>query len=282
MVSIKGDDSIHCLAVSNQKQHWEKEKNACIIPNKTEISSRDTWECGHSWDSNALRFLPMWPNLKSSASTCAWSVTLELSVFSREKAFQAPFDLFSIWLTLLWTCPVRFQTILALLFQHTCTTCILDLVPSQHASSPSAFATAHSENEKQALEGSGSLSAEPVPLPAQCGSPTDHNVRPYRECTGGHLRFAGIQMNVYEPCLAAKGQALSKILQPLIGLPLVVCACFDLYSDMGCPSVSGSVMSISLHVFITRGWRIALKTARVTFLCVCPLCVFVLQNLKTT
>jgi len=53
------------------------------------------------------------------------------------------------------------------------------------------------------------------PLPTQCGSPTDHNVRPYRECTGGHLWFAGIQMNVYEACLAAKGQALSQLLQPL-------------------------------------------------------------------
>lgn len=120
---------------------------------------------------------------------------------------------------------MRFQTVLALLFQHTCTTCLLDLVPSQHASSPCAFATAHSENEKQALEGdSGSLSAEPVPLPTQCGSPTYHNVRPYRELAGGHLWFAGIQMNVYGPCLAAKGQTLSQLLQPLLLVGLWLCA----------------------------------------------------------
>ncbi len=203
----------------------------------------------------------MWPNLKSSASTCAWSVTLELSAFSREKAFQTPFDLFSIWLTLLWTCPMRFPTILALLFQHTWTTCLLDLVPSQHASSPSAFATAHSENEKQALEGgSGSLSAEPVPLPTQCGSPTDHNVRPYRECTGGHLWFARIQMNVYGPCLAAKGQALSQLLQPLSWVclwqcvPALTCAqiwgvwIWDLHIPSSVPCQLGVVVLLSRQV----------------------------------
>jgi len=49
-----------------------------------------TGECSHSWDSYNLRFPPMWSNLKSSASTCAWSVTLKLSVFCRENNFQAP------------------------------------------------------------------------------------------------------------------------------------------------------------------------------------------------
>lgn len=42
---------------------------------------------------------------------------------------------------------MRFPTILALLFQRTWTTCLLDFVPSQHASSRSAFAIAHSEWE---------------------------------------------------------------------------------------------------------------------------------------
>lgn len=108
---------------------------------------------------------PIWPDLNSSASTCAWSVILELSALSREKAFQVPFDLFSIWLTLLWTCLMRFPSILALLSQHTWTTCLLDLVPS-HASFCCAFATALSENEKQApAAGLSSLSAVNPPHP---------------------------------------------------------------------------------------------------------------------
>lgn len=130
------------------------------------MSSTDTWECGHSWDSYILRFLPLWSNLKSSASTCAWSVTLELSAFSRQKAFQTSFDLFSIWLTLLWTGPMRFPTILSLFSQHTCTTCLFDLVPSQHASSPSAFATAHSENEKQARRKEARVHSRQSPSPS--------------------------------------------------------------------------------------------------------------------
>lgn len=49
--------------------------------------------------------------------------------------------------------------------------------------------------------GSGSLSARAArPLPPTSsqkrGSPTDHNVRPYRERAGGHLWFAGIEMHV--------------------------------------------------------------------------------------
>lgn len=94
-----------------------------------------------SWDSNTLHRLPTWPDLNPSASTCVWSVAAELNAFCREKAFQGTSDLFRIWLTLLWTCPMRSQTILALLFHPEYTTCLLDLVPSQRASSRCAFAT---------------------------------------------------------------------------------------------------------------------------------------------
>lgn len=154
------------------------------------------------------------PLLPPAPGQSPWSWGPE---WSKERAFQAPFDLFSIWLTLLWTFPMRFPAISALLSQHTWTTCLLDLVPSQHVSSPSAFATAHSENEKQALEGGlGSLSADscvPPPHPVR--------VTYWSQCAAlswvhrGHLWFAGIQMSVYEACLAAKGQALSQLLQPL-------------------------------------------------------------------
>lgn len=212
------------------------------------MSSTDTWECGHSWDGYTLRFLPMWLNLKSSGSTCAWSVTLELSAFSREKAFQAPFDLFSIWLTLLWTYPMRFPTSLALLFQHTWTTCLLDLVPSQHASSPSAFATAHSENEKQALEGgSGSLSAEPV------GPPHPVWVTYWSQCAAlswAHRRAFMVRWDSNECLWALSGSqragTIPAFTATLMGLPLVVSACFDLCSDTGCLSVC--VWICDLHI----------------------------------
>lgn len=147
------------------------------------------------------------------------------------KDFPSPSLIYSVfWLTLHWTCPGRFPAILALLFQHTCTTCLLDLVPSQHAVSPTAFATAHGENEKQAprrrlrfILSSAFFSLFPFHL-SLCGSLTDHYEPPYREHTGGHLWFTRIQMIVYEPCLAAKGQALSQCLKPL-------------WLDMGCLSL---------------------------------------------
>lgn len=215
------------------------------------MSSTDTWECGHSWDSYALRFLPMWPNLKSSASTCAWSVTLELSAFSREKAFQTLFDLFSIWLTLLWTCPMRFPTILALLFQHTWTTCLLDLVPSQHASSPSAFATAHSENEKQALEGgSGSLSQQsPSPSPPSVGHLLITMCGPIvsaQEGIYGSLGFKWMFMGlVWQP----KGRHYPSFYSHSHGFAFGCVFLLWLVLRYGVSlSVSGSVISTSLHL----------------------------------
>lgn len=153
----------------------------------------------------------------SASSTCAWSVILELSAFSREKVFPS-----SLWF-------IQYLANLALNLPHEISShfspplpayvnySLLNLVPSQHASSPSAFATAPlgewetGPSKEARVHSRHSASA----LPTQCGSPTDHNVRPYRECTGGHLWFAGIQMNVYGACLAAKGQALSQLLQPL-------------------------------------------------------------------
>lgn len=156
-------------------------------------SSWNTWECSHSWESYTLRFLPIWPNLNSSASTCAWSVILELSALSRERAIQTPFDLFSIWLTLLWTCLMRFPTILALLFQHTWTTCALDSVPSQHASSRSAFATAHSEWETGPWSGLRfTLGRAGQPSPPSLGHLLITMCGPITSATGGHLWFVGI------------------------------------------------------------------------------------------
>lgn len=211
-----------------------------------------------------LRFLPVRPNLKSSASTCAWSVILELSAFSRKKAFQTPFDLFSIWLTLLWTCLMRFPTILALLFQRTWTTCLPDLVPSQHASSPTAFATAHSENEKQALEGgSGSLSAEPVspPHPAwvtywsQCAALSWVHRRAFmvrwdsNECLWG---LSGSQRAGTIPAFTAT----------LKGSLLVVCACFDLCWDMGCLCVCLDLWSPYPLMRLLLGFEVLLSRQR--------------------
>lgn len=106
--------------------------------------------------------------------------------------------------------------------------------------------------------GKAKLAPPPHPLPTQCGSPTDHNVRPYREHAGGHLWFAGIQMNVYEPCLAAKGQALSWLLQPLSWVRLRL-------------SVLALTCLLSPHVFITPGWSGSLKATRVKFF----VCVYV-------
>lgn len=200
---------------------------------------------------------PIWPDLHSSASTCAWSVILELSALSREKAFQVPFDLFSIWLTLLWTCLMRFPSILALLSQHTWTTCLLDLVPS-HASFRCAFATALSENEKQApAAGSSSLSAEPVNPPhpvwvtywSQCAALSWVHRRAFmvrwdwNECLWG---LSGSQRAATIPAFTAT----------LMGLTLGLFACLDMCSHTGI-SVSGPVISVTLHVL--GQWSIHLK-----------------------
>lgn len=215
---------------------------------------------------------PVWPNLNSSASTCAWSVILELSALSREKAFQVPFDLFSIWLTLLWTCLVRFPSILALLFQHRWTTRLLDSAPSQHASFSLCFRNSplrewETGPWKQARVYSRQSRST---LPTQCGSPTDHNVRPYRECAGGHLWFAGIQINVYEACLAAKGQPLSQLLQPLSWVRFWLCVLALTRAHIGeCLCVSGPVVSLSIHVFIAWGWSINLEAESLLCSCVC-------------
>lgn len=178
------------------------------------------------------------------------------------KDFPSSTLIYSVfWLTLHWTCPGRFPAILALLFQHTCTTCLLDLVPSQHAASPTAFATAHGENEKQAprrrlgfILSSAFFPLFPFHL-SLCGSLTDHYERPYREHTGGHLWFTRIQMIVYEPCLAAKGQALSQCLKPLWlefrhGVSLLVIE---------------AVATIPFHFSCSRSWIIVLKSV----LCLC-------------
>lgn len=60
-----------------------------------------------------------------------------------------------------------------------------------------------SQNEKQApAAGLGFAlrlrATRPLPPTSsqKRGSPTDHNVRPYRERAGGHLWFAGIEMRV--------------------------------------------------------------------------------------
>lgn len=90
---------------------------------------------GNAFNAKTAAIFPIGPNLNSFVSTCGWSVILELSALSREKAFQAHFDLFSIWLTLLWTCPVRLPSILALLFHNMWSTCLLALFSSWLASS---------------------------------------------------------------------------------------------------------------------------------------------------
>lgn len=107
--------------------------------------------------------------------------------------------------------------------------------------------------------GSDSLSAvppppphptHPTPLPIQCGSPTDHYVLPYRERKGGHLRFAGIQMNVYGPCLAAKGQAVPAFTTIF-------------WQDVSIHVIE-SALTLSFHVFLSRSQNIAIK---VIFVC---------------
>ena len=112
----------------------------------------------------------------------------------------------------------------------------------------------------------------PGPLPTQCGSPTDHNVRPL---SWVRRRAFMVRWDSNECLWALSGsQRAGTILAftgTLMGAPLVECACFDLCSDVGCP----------LHVFITRGWGFTLQAAKVKF-SVCTLCVFVLQNPKTS
>lgn len=217
-----GDDSV-CCTVSFQIKHRKRGENCSKASYHMFYNPKLKWNIQqrHLGMRSQLRqpHSPISPHvikpllLPPAPGQSSWS----WAPSAGKRFSQARFDLFSIWLTLLWTCPMRFPAILALLSQHTWTTCLLNLVPSQHASSPSAFATAPlgewetGPSKEARVHSRHSASA----LPTQCGSPTDHNVRPYRECTGGHLWFAGIQMNVYGACLAAKGQALSQLLQPL-------------------------------------------------------------------
>lgn len=113
----------------------------------------------------------------------------------------------------------------------------------------------------------------PSTLPTQCGSPTDHNVRPYRECTGGHLWFAGIQMNVYEACLAAKRQALSQLLQPLSWVRFWLCVLMLRYGGVSlCVWICD--LYIPSHVYYL-GLKYYSRGNKVKILCVC-MCVFVL------
>lgn len=225
----------------------------------------------------------MWPQLrqlhspisppvtkpKSSTSTCAWSHTLGLSAFSRQKALQTSFDLFSIWLTLLWTCPMRFPTILSLLLQHTCTTCLLDLVPSQHASSPSAFARAHSENEKQAWRKEARVRSRQSPSPSlqsaghllitMCGP-----IVSTQEGIYGSLRFKWMFMSlVWQP----KGRHYPRFYSHSLGFAFgCVCLLWLVLRYGVSLCVSGSVIFKSLYVCSTEPivWRQQHHT-----LCVC-------------
>lgn len=97
--------------------------------NKTEICIWNTWECIQSCNS-PLRTKPYFFGFH------LWLVSHPEAERPQpgKKAFQAHFDLFSIWLTLLWTCLVRLPSILALLFQSMWTTCLPASFPSKRAS----------------------------------------------------------------------------------------------------------------------------------------------------
>lgn len=119
------------ISLQERKFCW-RALNTCFTTKvEAKIKMKYAFEApGNVFRAKTAAIFPIGPKLNSSVSTCGWSVILELSALSREKAFQAHFDLFSIWLTLLWTCLVRLPSILALLFHNMWSTCLPALFPS--------------------------------------------------------------------------------------------------------------------------------------------------------
>lgn len=177
--------------------------------------SRDTWECVHSWETPPIS--PIWPDLNSSASTCAWSVILELSERPRQgEGFPSPLWFIQYLANLALNLPHEISIHSGPpLPRHTWTTCLLDLVPS-HALLRCTFATTphpHSLSEWETGPCRGAR-VRSSPLP-----PAVARVTYWSQCAAlslstreGIYGSPGLKRKFYGAGLAAKGQPLSQLL----------------------------------------------------------------------
>lgn len=185
-----------------------------IFSNQRAIQNKKGGKCIAGTPGNAFTaerrppISPIWPDLNSCASTCAWSVILELSERPRQgEGFPSPLWFIQYLANLALNLPHEISIHSGPpLPRHTWTTCLLDLVPS-HAPLRCTFATTTtplpppppSQNEKQAQAAGLGFALHPPYHP-----PTHHSAGhllitmcgPIAERAGGHLWFARIETQV--------------------------------------------------------------------------------------